>query len=106
MRTFELNGKTVKAVPADYNLFCELSLADIELDQVFTKPMAVARFYVATCLGISIENAGKEIENHIINGGNLDDVLEVFRTELEESGFFRHLLEMAQKNVEENPTAE
>jgi hypothetical protein len=58
--------------------------------------MSLIRTYVAFCGNIDKERAGKEIESHVVSGGNFDAVTEVLAAEMEDSGFFRSLREKAE----------
>lgn len=91
MKTFEVNGKKYVARAFDFNLVCELEEAGVSLSDIAKKPMSTVRAYFSLCHGGGVENAGKEIEQHIIAGGNLDNVIVAMNEELEKSDFFRSL---------------
>ena len=90
-KTFELNGKKYKAKAFDFNLICEFEDMGISLADLAKKPMSTVRAYFAMCHGESVEVAGKEMEQHLINGGNFDDVILAMNEEMEKSDFFRSL---------------
>ena len=64
------------------------------------KPILTARAIVAWALGLSTEEAGDEIQKHILSGGNLDGLFTGFFEVVEESGFFKSLKERNEKTVE------
>lgn len=91
MKTFEVNGKSYKAKAFDFNLVCDLEDMGISMSTASDKPSSMARAYFAICANMSKEDAGKEIEEHVKNGGNLNDVMITMSEELEKSDFFRSL---------------
>lgn len=102
MKTFQINGKTYNAVPFDFNMIVNLEDCGVVITDSKRKPMSLVRAYLATCMGASVEDAGNEIGQHIINGGDLSEVMEVIGSEMEESDFFRALPKTA---TESNPKA-
>ena len=90
-KTFELNGKKYNAKAFDFNLICELEDMGISMADIAKKPMSTVRAYFAMCHGGSVEDAGKEMEQHIINGGGFENVISVMNEEMEKSDFFRSL---------------
>ena len=89
MNTFNINGTTVTAKTFDFNTLCDFDNYGVSIQDIGSKPMAFVRAYVACCMNASLETAGQEINNHVINGGKLDDIFEVINKELETSGFFQ-----------------
>ena len=78
-RTFTINGKLYQAREITFNTICELEDAGVSLTEIEQKPISTVRSYFAICLGGNKEYAGQEIERHIINGGNLDEIMTAFR---------------------------
>ena len=99
METFTVNGKKVKAREADFNFLCDLGENGIEMSDIGKKPLNAIRQYVAFCMGVSAEVAGSELNAHIINGGNFEEIVNVFREKMEESGFFRALNQTTAKET-------
>lgn len=93
MNTFTLNGNTVVAKKFDFNLVCDLEDLGVSIQEAGKKPMAMVRAYLAICLGTDIEGAGKEMEAHLVNGGDFEAVMETMSKEMESSDFFRKLSE-------------
>lgn len=89
MNTFTLNGNTIVAKEFDFNTLCEFDDHGVSIQDVGSKPMAFVRAYVACCMNVSLEKAGQEINDHVVNGGKLDDIYNAINKELENSGFFR-----------------
>lgn len=89
--TFVVNGKTYKAVPIDFNAMCALEEVGVSVENMDKKPLSTARAYFCLCYdgGEDAVAAGKEIEEHIVNGGKLDDLMDAMNVEVDKSGFFR-----------------
>lgn len=91
MNTFTLNGNTYIAKRFDFNLICDLDDFGINMQDIGKKPMATLRAYIALSANVSIDMAGEMMQEHMINGGNFDDVSKVMSKEMQDSDFFRHL---------------
>ena len=100
MKTFEVNGKKYNAKAFDFNLICDLEDMGIAMEDVAKKPMSTVRAYFALCTNKDREFAGKEMEQHLINGGNFEDVMLAMTEEMEKSDFFRAI-----NKTEEQKTA-
>lgn len=96
MKTFTVNGKEYKAKEFDFNLMCDLEDMGISIADVEKKPTVALRAYFALCTGKGKDFAGKEIGEHIVNGGSLEDVANVMTEAMENSDFFRSLNETAE----------
>lgn len=86
---FELNGKEIKAKEFDYNLMCDMEEMGFNIDEFGNKPMNSLRGYIALCKNCSLEKAGQEINAHVVNGGSLEDILDVMMNKLTNADFFR-----------------
>lgn len=91
METIKVNGRTYKAKELDFNFLCDLQDAGINIEELETKIMSATRVYVAYCMGAPLELAGNEINSHIISGGDMTEIVEVFVKKAEDSDFFRAL---------------
>ena len=89
IKMFVVNDKRYTAKEFDFNLLCDLEEQGLSLEDIDKKPMSLIRTYLAFCGNISKEEAGKEIEKHLINGGKFNDVVEAMSQQMQESGFFR-----------------
>ena len=99
-----VNGKTYQAKEVDFNFICRLELDGIEFSKIDKKYMNLIKSYVAYCMDADTEDAGKEIEQHLINGGSFNDFNDIIAQKMEDSDFFRS---MGQKKTEEsNPTVQ
>lgn len=101
MKQFVLNGNTYPAKDMGINMICDLEDMGISLGDMQSKSFSFIRAYVSMCMGQSVEKAGREIELHLMNKGKLEDIMEVIKSAMEESDFFRSLQE---NQDEEAPT--
>lgn len=99
MKTFTLNGNVYQAKEIDFNMICDLEEQGISLEDIEKKPMSMIRTYIAFCMNANKEYAGKEIEAHMIAGGNLGDIASVMSSAMEESGFFQAISESKAKKT-------
>jgi hypothetical protein len=105
-RLFTINGKQYKAIPFDFNLACDLSEIGISMDLMVSQPMVAVRGYFACVLGGNKELAGKELGEHVIGGGDFNDLMDVISEEMEKSDFFQALAKTNQtETVQETPKA-
>jgi hypothetical protein len=91
MNRFTVNEKTYTAKEFDFNLVCDLEDMGVSMDKAKEKPLSMVRAYFALCTGRGKEYAGKEMQEHLVNGGSFDDISEVMGKEMENSDFFRSL---------------
>lgn len=99
MNMFKVNGTEYNAKPFDFNLVCDLEDMGVSLDDMGTKKMSAIRGYFALCAGEDKEFAGKEINEHFINGGEIDGIVGAMSKEMEASDFFRALQKTTEKAV-------
>ena len=99
MKKFKINDKEYTAKPFTFNFLCDLEEEGLSLSDIQEKPLSVIRGYFALCYGGKKEEVGLEIEQHIINGGNFDELTEALSDAIEQSDFFRSL----SKREESNP---
>ena len=97
MDKFTVNGKVYFAPELDFDFLSELDMNGIESDRI-TGPAAISLFLAYCSRGrITREQASKEISQHVINGGTLADIVDVYKKKLEDSDFFRAIMEQAEK---------
>lgn len=106
MSTFTLNGISVDAKEFNFNTLVELDNYGISIEDMTTKPLSFVRAYVAYCLGSKLEDAGQALNDHIVSGGDLNDIFEAINTEMENSGFFRALQTGQEKIQEKTPKSQ
>lgn len=97
--TFKVNGVTYKSVEVDFNAVCFFEDNGLDFSDVRKKGNSFMRAYFALCAGISIEDAGKLIQEHIINGGDVKPILDSFIKEIDKSDFFQALIKSKKKDA-------
>ena len=97
--TFTVNGVTYIAKPFTFNFICDLEDFGIDIAKMGERPMTIVRAYLAMCMGSSLEEAGKQMELHIVSGGNFESVMSAMSEEMEKSDFFRALSKTAEKET-------
>lgn len=106
MKTFKINGKEYKSKTMDFNFMCDLEDMGVSVANIDEKNMSLIRGYFGLCAGMNKEEAGKEIQSHLLNKGKLDEITEVIKYEMDNSDFFRNLSETEKTEDAENPEAE
>ena len=102
MKKIIVNGKEYVAKEFTFNLICDLEEMGYDMDSMGNKPMSVIRAYFALCAGVTMDVAGKEIESHLIGGGDMAVISEAMQEQMENSDFFRNLTQTEEKKVTEN----
>lgn len=102
MKKIIVNGKEYVAKEFTFNLICDLEEMGYDMDSMGNKPMSVIRAYFALCAGVTMDVAGKEIESHLIGGGDMAVISEAMQEQMENSDFFRNLTETEKKKTTEN----
>lgn len=104
MDKFTINGKTYFAKELDFEYLVMLDKHDVKVNNV--TGLAAINCFLCYCSGMDESIAAKEISQHVIKGGKLTDVVEIYANKLSESDFFRALMEQTEDEtteVEEKP---
>ena len=88
-RLLKINGKSYKAAEFDVNFMCDLEDRNVDLDNIDKKMFSLVRMYAALSMGVDVREAGKEISEHLKNGGELEDISSVMSEMMDDSDFFR-----------------
>lgn len=102
MRTFWINNKRYTSKEFTFGAVRKLENSGLSLTEIQSKPMTLASAYLAFCGNISMDAADEEIQEHVIKGGNLDEIFEVVTEAMNESRFFQALNKKTEE-VEEIP---
>lgn len=97
-----INDKVYPAKEITFNSVCQFESMGIPMSEIEDKSIMFIRAYAAMCMDKKADQAGEEIEKHILNGGSMDDIAEVLREAVEESGFFQALSKRAEKENSES----
>lgn len=90
MEKFTVNGKAYFAKDLDFEFLVVLDKNGISTDKI--AGLAAVNCFLAYCGNITEEQASKEISAHMIAGGTLDSIVDVYSKCLQESDFFRAIL--------------
>ena len=104
--TFVVNGRKYIGREFDFNAAADFDMMGISVSDFGRKNFAVARAYLALYNNNDLEWAGSEIQAHIVGGGNLKDLFEVFGNAVTDSDFFRAATANAEKNDQQNTEEE
>lgn len=102
----KIDGRSVRAADVDFNFVAMLAENGIQLNEMGKKMIPTIRCYVAHCMNMDVEIAGDMLQNHIVNGGNLADIMQVFSKKCEESDFFRSLGQVSEQSLEQSEIQE
>ena len=86
-----VNGRRFKAKELDFNFLCELGAEGVDITEIGDNILLTVRTYVAYCMGVKPDLAGAEINNHVVNGGGMKELIDVFTEKANESDFFQAL---------------
>ena len=92
-----VNGRVYRAKELDFNFLCNLGDNGIDISDIDKKMLPALRVYVAFCMDTSVEEAGDELNRHIIGGGDLGEIGSIFAAKAEDSDFFRALNKTSEK---------
>lgn len=91
MTTFTINGREYKAKEMDFNFMCLLDDEGVAIDEIDTKTIKILRTYFAYCSGLKPEEAGRELNDHVISGGTFDGLADAMYKSGENSAFLNAL---------------
>ena len=100
-RFFTINKQRYTALPFSFNMVCDMETLGIPMEQMQQKPFSMMRAYFSLCGDISLDDAGKELQEHIIGGGDFEDLTQAMSEEMENSDFFRSLNKRTEKETQE-----
>lgn len=90
MNTIIINNKTVVIKPINFSAICELEEFGFSLTGIKDKTFSSIRAALAYNMGVNLDQASIEIENHVKNGGTLSDFFPLVEA-ITESDFFQSL---------------
>ena len=95
MEKFIINDKAYFARELNFEYLVELDKRGIDVKHI--TGLAAVNCFFAFCSGMDETTAADEITKHIIKGGNLDEIIEVYGKKINDSDFFRALNKTASK---------
>lgn len=91
MKKFTVNGNEYEAREIDFNFLSEFNELGLDIN-ILGANYASYRAYLALCAGISLNEAGDMLTQHVINGGDLTGITEILNEVIDESDFISALL--------------
>lgn len=91
MTQVTINGKIYNIPEVDFDTICQLEENGVYLlnmDRKNPKIATMVRGIVAWIMGVEPEQASREIQAHIQNGGNIGDIITAASEAVTSSGFF------------------
>ena len=88
---FTINGNEYEGAKFDFNTYCSFEEMNVDVSKMADKPILAIRAYLAISTGMSLAAAGNEIENHVVNGGDLSGIMDALVKEMSASDFFTAL---------------
>lgn len=85
----KINGKSYCIPELSFNSICELEAMGVSITSMDKHIMMTVRGFVALAMGGDIAKAGDEIQQHLMNGGSLDEIMPEITKAVNESGFFQ-----------------
>lgn len=90
MKKVVINGKEVALKKIDFNAVCELEDLGFSILGLKDRTFGAMRALLAFNMGVSVEEAGDEIQAHFKNKGTVQDLAPLFES-VTESDFFQSL---------------
>lgn len=91
MKKITINGVAFVPSAVTFNVLCDMEEAGAPMETWSKLDMGILRAYLSACLGITPAEAGDMIGEHVVKGGNVNELREAFAEGLEESDFFAAL---------------
>lgn len=88
-KTVTINGKVYPLKNIDFNAICTLEELGVDFTHIEKQGFTGIRGLAAFVMGVSKEEAGAAIFEHVRNGGSVDDLKPLLEM-VTESDFFRH----------------
>ena len=95
-----INGKTYKDADLTFNAICQMEAMGAPITNISENIMSAVRAYAAISMKTTVDKAGAELEAHVVNGGDLQGVIEAMNAKIEESGFFQALRKKSEATEE------
>lgn len=104
MKTIHINGKAYQGAEMTFNNVCRMEEMDAPITYGAKVSFSMLRAYLALCMNTTKENAGEELEKHVMSGGDFDELSEAMGDAIENSDFFRKLQETATEETQQVET--
>ena len=89
-KTITINSKEYKVPEINFGTICDLEDLGVNITTIENKSMTFIRGLVALTIGCDTKRAGKEINEHLMNGGSFDDFVALIEA-VTNSDFFQKI---------------
>lgn len=101
MATFTINGKTYTSTELEFADICRMERDfNVSFANMENKTFSAMNAFFAMSANISADEASKRLQDHVVNGGNFEDIASALGEAMQESRFFQAM----QKNREAKET--
>ena len=101
MTVFVINGKTYTATELEFKDICKMERDfNVSFANMENKTFSALNAFFAMSANISADEASRRLQDHVINGGNFEDIANALGEAMKESHFFQAM----QKNREAKET--
>lgn len=99
----KINNKNYQVPQLGFKHMTKMEDMGFSLLDLFQKQklFSMATAFVGVAADCSREEAENLIEQHIIGGGKIEEIYEAFNNAIEQSGFFKKLLKIEEKEQEQ-----
>lgn len=107
MKNVTINNKIYPNIYIGFNVMCKWARMGIDISSATDNPMQafpMMQAYVAELMKTTPEKAGDEIDEHLKNGGDFNDIANGLTEAFSESGFFQALNKSEKKANPEDST--
>lgn len=104
---FTVNNRRYEAREFDFNLICdlqEMGVNILDMSGIRKNPIGILRNYLALCMDADKDIAGSELQEHIVNGGTFEELMNVVIKMMDESDFFQALSKTEEKTTRTGKT--
>ena len=84
----KINNKEYNIPELNFNAMCKLEEMGVNFMDMENKTLSTVRGFLALAMDGDLEMAGNELEQHLVVGGNVEDVVAEIGKAVEASGFF------------------
>lgn len=99
-REIEINGRKFKAAEITFGTVKKMSQLGVDFNHIGKDMLTLVSAYVQVSTRLSEDAVDELIQKHILNGGTLDSIIEVFHAEMDDSDFFQALAKTEQTETE------
>lgn len=89
-KTIIINSKEYKVPEINFGTMCDLEDLGVDITTIQNKSMTFIRGLVALTIGCDTNKASKEISEHLMNGGSVDDFVALIEA-VTNSDFFQKM---------------